>query len=232
MKKLILIAIIFLTGFTSVTVAHAQEAATSSGDSITETLKNLVKETAQKVQGAVTEQKTTFGLFGTLDKVVGSTVQIKSYTGPVRIAEVEKNAVITRLGKTITYEEIELNSPVIASGTLDQNGEYRIKTLRIVTDSIFPTKRQTLLGTFVSQTTKAVNSIAIGQQAGTPASVTITSKTAFLDILGQKIDKKTLKANQQILTVLPDGGTATASALRIYNLTLTPTSTKSATVAP
>jgi hypothetical protein len=235
MKTYLLILItIILTAAAGVRVVQAQEPE-ATPDSITQTLKDRVQKVMQsdgaQVAGTITEQKTTFGLIGTLEKIVGSTVQIKTYQGVIRIAEVDKTAVIRRLGKVITYEELELNSPVIASGSVDQNGEYHIKSLRIVDDTIFPSRRQTVLGTLVTLTTRTLNFTPSGSQDGTPASAVITAKTSFMDILGQKVNRSLFKPGQQIVTVLPETSTATSSALRVYSLSITPTSTKSGTVA-
>lgn len=235
MKKYILI-LIAITCISSVHAygVQAQEPE-ATPDSLTQTLKDRVQKVMQsddpQVAGTITEQKTTFGLIGTLEKIVGSTVQIKTYQGQTRIAEVDRAAVISRLGKVIAYEELELNSSVIASGSLDQNGEYRVKSLRIVEDSVFPTRRLTLLGTLDTITTRALSFTPIVAIEGAPTNVTLSTRTTYMDILGQKVTRSLLKSGQQIVTVLPEGGTATSSALRVYSLSLTPTSTKSGTVA-
>ncbi|MEP7166616.1 MAG: hypothetical protein ABI758_01405 [Candidatus Woesebacteria bacterium] len=237
MKKIIIIAtLLLLIGFVCTCFKAQAQEPEATPDSVTQTLKDRVQRVMQsgqgQVEGTVTEQKTTFGLIGTLEKIVGSTVQIKTYQGATRIAEVEKTASIKRLGKVIAYEELELNSPVIATGILDPNGEYRVNSLKIVDDTIFPSKRQTILGTLETLTTRAITFTLVGPQEATSSSAVVTSKTTFLDILGQKVDKKLFKAGQQIIAVLPEGGSATSSALRVYSLTLTPTSTKSATLTP
>lgn len=191
-------------------------------DAITETLRERVQKVVEaettQVMGTSTESPKTFGWIGTLEKSVGSTLQIKTYQGPTRIGELSPSARITRAGKVVSATEIELNSPVIVSGTIDQESTYRIERLRISDESIFPSPRQTQLGTLVSLTTRSLTMFSIGERSGAQVSIPISTRTTYFDILGQKIDKRVLKADQQVIAVLAVSTSATPSATRVYSL--------------
>lgn len=207
------------------------QSATPSAEVVTQTLKDRVQKVLQdeggKVQGASVAQSSSFGLIGTLQKVVGSTLQIVTVTGPTRVVELDKTAVILRQGKQIKTEEIELNSPVIATGVFDQDRTYHVRRLTTLTESYQQSKRVTIYGTLQSLTTKA---FTISVIAGVPDSQIVlpyTTKTAYYDLLDTKIEKKYVKAMQNIVAVIPEVLTATSSASRIY--VMTPISTVSAT---
>lgn len=207
------------------------QTASPSAQAVTQTLKDRVQKVLQnedgKVEGATTTQSTTFGLMGTLQKVVGSTLQIATVTGPVRIAELDKDAVILRQGKVIKNEDVELNSPVLATGVFDSNRTYHVKRLTALTENYQPTKRVTFVGTLQSMTTKAYTIAVTAGVSNAQVVLPFTTKTAYYDLLDTKVEKKYLKASQQILSVVADPLTATSSALRIY--IMTPISTVSAT---
>lgn len=201
---------------------HAQEETLPSPDPVTQTLKERVQQVLEKQDGSVAGVQTlasnTFGFVGTLDKIVGSTLQITTFAGDSRIAELDKTAVVTRQGKLITHEEIELNSTIIATGVKDTDDSYKIKKMSLVTDTIFPTKRQTILGIYASLTTRSILFTPTGSGDGLTTTTPITTRTSFLDILGNKIDRKLLKAPEQIVVVLPEQTTSTVSAIRVYKL--------------
>ncbi len=211
--------------------AFAQEtAATASAETVTQTLKDRVQKVLQsdegKVEGLTSTQRTTFGLVGNLQKVVGSTLQIATVTGPTRIVELDKAAVILRQGKPITNEEVELNSPVLATGVFDQDGTYHVLRLTALSDAYVPTKRVTILGTLQAITTKAMTVSVLAGADDSQLSLPITTRTTYYDLLDTKIDKRFVKVNAQIVAIMPDPLTATSSALRVY--VTSPVSTVSA----
>lgn len=197
-----------------------------SSDPVTETLKERVQKVlsaeSTNTEGSL-NQIGSFAFVGTLEKIVGSTVQLSTVANESKVCELDKSTKIFRQNKAIGREEIELNSPVVVIGIKDSDGVLRVQTLRIVDESIYPSKRQTILGTFQTLTTKSLTVSLLGMNAGGSVGYPVTTKTAFLDNLGGKLDKKTFVNGQKILVVLPQTQTATASAMRVFSLVANPT---------
>lgn len=212
-------------------IASAQSEATPSAEDVTQTLKDRVQKVLRteegKVEGSTTTAKTTFGLVGTLQKVVGSTLQIVTVQGPTRIAELDKGATILRAGKPIQIADVELNSPIVATGVFDQDLTYHVKRMTTQSEILTQSVRTTLYGTLQTVTTKAFTLNVIAGTNTSQWTLPYTSKTTYYDLLDTKIDKKFVKANMQVLAVIPGELTATSSAVRIY--VMTPVSTVSAT---
>lgn len=231
MKHLIIPTLTLCLVGLCITPAFAQDASPSAQE-VTQTLKDRVQKVLQsesgKVEGTSTNARTTFGLIGTLQKVVGSTLQIVTVQGTTRIVELDKGATILRAGKVIKFDDVELNSPVLATGMFDSDGTYHVKRLTTLSELPTPTKRVTVLGTLQ---TLAPSKLALNVTAGMTLpqlSLPYTSKTAFYDLLGTKIDKKNVKVGQQLLTVIAGEYTASASAARVY--VLSPIATSAATL--
>lgn len=222
--------ILFLSLSTVIVTPALAQDATPSAQEVTQTLKDRVQKVLQNengtVEGASTNAHTTFGLIGTLQKVVGSTLQIVTIQGTTRIVELDKGATIIRAGKMIKFEDVELNSPVLATGIFDTDGTYHVRRLTTQTELPVPTKRLTILGTMQ---TLSPSKLALNVTAGMTLPQVVlpyTSKTTFYDLLGSKIDKRYVKAGQQILVVIAGEYSASASATRIY--TLSPIATSGA----
>jgi hypothetical protein len=229
MSRKLLICILSLSFFPLfVGTIHAVDSSSSATptDPVTETL----KERVQKVLSAQSSDSEgslsaigNFAFVGTLEKVVGSTVQIMTIANESKVCELDKTTKIYRQNKTIGKEEIELNSPVIIVGNKDSSGVLHVSSLKIVDDSIFPTKRQTIVGTISALSTKSLTLSLLGVNMGANVAYPTSTKTAFLDSLGAKLDKKTFVVGQKVLMVLPQTQTASASALRIFSLVSNPT---------
>lgn len=215
-----------------VTLAQETNTASPSSEAVTQTLKDRVQKVLQngegKVEGSSTTQKSTFGLVGNLQKVVGSTLQIATIPGPTRIVEIDRGATFLRAGKPIKLEDVELNSPVTATGVFDQDGTYHVRRLTALNDALTQTPRTTIYGTIQAMTSKAFTLSVIAGTTNAPQWVLpYTSKTAYYDLLDTKIEKKYIKVNQTVVAVVDGELTATSSALRLY--VTTPVSTVSAT---
>lgn len=183
-----------------------------------ERMDKLMKSPDPEVQGLVTQmQSTKFGFIATLEKIVGSSLQLQTVNGSQKIVELDKQAVLLKNQKAISRSDIELNSPIIIMGYLDTNGVYLGRRLIIADDTIYPAKRNTVYGTITSLTTKIL-SIATKTDVGNSLDIKLTSKTTYFNTLGNTIKRTDLKLQDPIIAILPDGPIATASALRIYSL--------------
>lgn len=197
---------------------HAQE---PSADAVTETLKERVQKVLETqgaaIKGVTTQQRTTFGIIGTLDKVVGSSIQIRTLAGELRIIELDPTTLITRQNRTLTRQDIELNIPVVVTGTINLDRAYTATTLELTDESIIPRDRSTLIGVFGQVTSRSLLFTSLGQNRGTSVQSPLRTSTQFLSALGTPIDRKTLKSGERIVVVTTDT-TATASAQRVYAL--------------
>ncbi len=200
-------------------------AQTSIDEEVTNTIKEHVQrviESGSKVAGTSTELK-TFAIVGTLEKSVGSSLQIKSYAGPMRVVELAKDVVFLKANKPIQKEEVELNSPVMVLGSMDDSETYVGKRVIVSDESIFPTKRKAIWLSFNSSTTRLLKARSLGENGGQNLDVPITSATQFVNILGERINKATIQATDPLIVILPETTGATASARKVYSLKLTAT---------
>ncbi|MBP9699840.1 hypothetical protein KBD71_01000 [Candidatus Woesebacteria bacterium] len=194
-------------------------------EEVTNTIKEHVQrviESGSKVAGTSTEVK-TFAIIGTLEKSVGSSLQIKSYAGPMRVVELAKDVIFLKANKPIQKEEVELNSPVMILGTLDESETYIGKRVVVSDESIFPTKRKAIWLSFNSSTTRILKARSLGENGGQNMDVPITSATQYVNILGERINKATIQATDPLIVILPETTGATASARKVYSLKLTAT---------
>ncbi len=179
----------------------------------------MVKQTTDpQVKGMMTALKQVkFGIIGTLDKIVGSTLQIQTPRGVIRLAELDRTAVVLKGSKPIAHEDIELNIPVIAMGFVQKDGSLLVRRLILSDDSLFGIKQAAIYGKVQSMTTKALN--VNGFQNGQPTIISIKfgTRTSYLNTLGNTIKRTDIKPQDPVIAVFSDE-VATASAARIYSL--------------
>lgn len=221
MKTFIILTLLSL----AVVLPAPASAQTSIDEEVTNTIKEHVQrviESGSKVAGTSTELK-TFAIVGTLEKSIGSSLQIKSYAGPMRVVELAKDVVFVRANKPIQKEDLELNSPVMVLGTMDDSETYLGKRVIVSDESIFPTKRKAIWLSFNSSTTRVLKARSLGENGGQNIDIPLTSTTQYLNILGEKINKTTIQSTDPLIVILPETTNATASARKIYTLKLTAT---------
>lgn len=223
-----LIVIFSLTLF-SIQISSTQiNAVTSTGSAVTtaspSALKNI-KERVEKVmqtadpqiKGLVSNLKQSrFGITGSLEKIVGSTLQIRNTKGQLRVAELAPDAVLLKGTKPITREELELNSPAIIMGLRGDDQSLQVRRLVILETTPIDPQRLTLFGKVTSIKS---NQISISNQIGGTLSshtLAITSKTSYFNTLDNKIKRTDIVQND--LVVLVTSPEASTSALRVYSL--------------
>ncbi len=220
MKRVIALSIIcglFLVSYTRGIVRSQSPAPeTSVTQDIKERVQKVLNSDDSKVNGATT--KTTFGIVGTLEKSVGSTLSIRSYNGQTRIVEVFKDAVIISANKQITKEELELNTPIVVMGTLDDNQTYTGKRIIVADDSVFPSTRTSTWGKVVSLTTRSIVLTPQSSTDTTSVTLPISTQTKYYNIADQAIKRTDLKPDDEIVVIAVQSQVATASALRVYSL--------------
>lgn len=218
-------ATLFLLSALTLTLPAPVLAQSPIDEEVTNTIKEHVQrviESGSKVAGTSTEVK-TFAIVGTLEKSVGSSLQIKSYAGPMRVVELAKDVVLLKANKPIQKEELELNSPIMVLGTLDESEAYVGKRVVVSDESIFPTKRKAIWLSFNSSTTRLLKARSLGENGGQNIDIPITSGTQYVNILGEKINKATIQSTDPLIVILPETTAATASAKKVYSLKLTAT---------
>lgn len=223
-----IIVILLLFVFTT-PVLHAQTTPTTSPVEDTEgTVNEDIKERVRKVRensdpavmGVKTVLQTTFGIIGTLQKVVGSTLQVQSYQGKIKVIELDRNAIIVQGNRTVTKEEVELNTPVLVMGDISQDQSLLGKRVIISDATIFPSRRSTTAGTYEQSTTRALTFTPSYPPDSERKNVTLTNKTTFYNKLHQTIRRTDIKRDDQIIVVTSADNESTA--LRVYDLTLEP----------
>ncbi len=226
-----LLALLLTTSlfFSTVPVVYGQEGTVSPFPSpsvdpaVTTTLKERVQrvlEANPQIRGSQSSDQSTFGLVGTLEKIVGSTMQIRTYQQKNRVVEVAKEAVFLKSNKPIQKEELELNTPVIVMGTIEDN-TYIGRRFIVTDDTIFPTARQTIWATAISTTTRNITVSLFGASEGSQATFPINTQTSYVNLLGTKIVRGDIKPSTEVILVIPGSdATATASARRVYSLTV------------
>ncbi|HSW89542.1 MAG TPA: hypothetical protein VLH19_01585 [Patescibacteria group bacterium] len=162
----------------------------------------------------------TFGIFGTLTKIVGSSLQVQTVTGALRLVELDTKAVVLRGLKQATREDLELGSPIIIMGTVNENQQYVGRRILLSDETIFAPSRVSFLGTIQTLTTKFFTVISAGKND--PERWFTSAKTKYFDTLGGSLTRSTLIANDKIVAIFADPHTASSSALRVYSLTTKP----------
>ncbi|PWU23857.1 hypothetical protein C5B42_01700 [Candidatus Cerribacteria bacterium 'Amazon FNV 2010 28 9'] len=192
-----------------------------SNSTIQESIKDRVdklKQADPQVQGMMTQmQQQTFGFIGTLQKIVGSTLQIETVKHELRAVELDAGATLLKGSKSIGRSDIELNSPVLVMGLRQPNDVNDGTRLIIADDTIFPDTRTSIYGTFVSTTTKLLTIMTRMNGQVSSQDIHISSKTTYLNSLGNTIKKTDIKPQDPLIIVLPDE-TASSAALRVYSL--------------
>jgi hypothetical protein len=224
------IAICSLSLFTAASFAQAASPtplasiapSTSASDSVKQNIKERVEKIKQTTDPAVNGLMTSlrspkFGLIGTLEKIVGSTFQIRNFRGKVHVVEMDKTATLLKNQKTIKREEIELNSPVLVMGYRENDDLYLTRRLVITDDATMPSTNVTLLGKFISSTTKGIKMQTRINNELTDYDMKISAKTSFLNTLNSAIKRTELKENDMLVAILPDNQSS-SSAIRVYSL--------------
>lgn len=191
-----------------------------------ESVQNNIKDRVEKimknpttVKSADTTGDENFGVVGTLEKMVAQTLQVRTANNGIRIIELDKQAVILRDQKLIDKEELELNSWIIVMGTIDPSKGHVGKRVLVTSSSVTPAKRQTILGVYQSSTSKNLSLIKGVSGFASKETFLYSTKTTFLNILGQTIKRSDIKENDKLLLILPEQQDATPPAKRVYNLT-------------
>lgn len=210
----------------SVSVAFAAATPTPNTTATDSAMKNIkervemVKQTTDpQVKGMINALKQSkFGVIGTLEKVVGSTLQIKTPSGIVRLAELDHGAVIMKGSKPVAREDIELNAPIIAMGFRQPDNTLLVRRLILADDTLFGSKRTSFFGKVTVNTTKAFNILTFqdGQSLSLP--LKITTKTGFLNALDNSIKRTSIVQSDPVVAILPAGDIASVSAQRVYSL--------------
>lgn len=221
--KLALTSLLFTTLITasisSVQAATPTPEASSAGD-IQQNVKDRIEKVSSDptVQGLMTAMRSPkFGIIGTLEKVVGSTLQIKTVKDATRVIELDKTAVLLKDNKPILREDVELNSPIVVMGFHNEDETFLGRRLVVADDTIFPDKRLTILGKINTVTTKAINVATRVNGQMQNADIKISTKTAYYNLLDTTIKRTDLKPSDAIVAIIP-GDDASASATRVYSL--------------
>ncbi len=215
---------------TATPIPTPQSATDSAMINIKQRVEMVKQTTDPQVKGMMTALKQVkFGIIGTLDKIVGSTLQIQTPRGVVRLAELDRLAIVLKGTKLIAHEDIELNIPVIAMGFVQKDGSLLVRRLILSDDSLFGTKRATVYGKVSTITTKAVDIHSYQNGQPVTLSIKLGTKTSYLNTLGNTIKRTDIKPQDPVIAVFSDE-VATASASRVYSLS--PAAIPSPSIAP
>lgn len=236
MKKLTTTLLFSFLVITFVSPVHAQVLPVASplispeqdlkvNEEIIEHVKKVKENTDSTVMGVRTIEQNRFGIMGILEKIVGSTLQIKTLKGKIRVVELDPTAVLLNNQKTITKEEIELNSTVLAMGEIGTDQTYLGKRMVITTQNLTPTRRRTIVGNYVKSTAKALTINPLHTPSA-EKSIPLTIKTTFYNQLKQTTRRTDLVAGDLLIIVVNEEDEDN-TALRIYSLT-----TKSSAIVP
>ena len=206
--------------FAITTPAPTTSSATNSAlKNIKERVEMVKQTTDPQVKGMIDSLKQSkFGVIGTLEKVVGSTLQIKTPSGLVRLAELDRGAVVMKGSKAIFREDIELNVPVIAMGYRQKDNSLLVRRLILADDTLLGTKRQSLYGKADTNTVKSIGLSIFQNGQPSHAFIKISAKTLFFNTLDNAIKRADIKSNDPIVAILPMGDIASVSAQRVYSL--------------
>lgn len=200
---------------------------TTQDSEATESVKQNIKERVEKirqttdaeVKGMMEALKSEkFGIIGTLEKIVGSSLQVRSWRGALRVIELDKSATLLKGKTTVVKDDLELNSPVILMGLRDRDNTLIGKRLLLTDESIFPTKRTTIYGKLSAITTKDLTLTSRKDGSMQPVTVKLATKTVYLNSIDGVMKRTDNKPGDPLIVVLPPEVTATVSAIRVYNL--------------
>jgi hypothetical protein len=202
---------------------------TPSDEGVKQDIKDRVEKIKQstdpEVKGMIDSMKQQkFGLIGTLEKVVGSTLQVRTLKGQTRVVEVDPDATLLKNSKAIPRSDLELNSSVIIMGYINTDQTYIGRRLIITDDQLIAPSRATLLGRFQTSTTKIVTMLTRQNNEFSAKQIQIGTKTSFLNTLKNPIKRTDLLKDDPLVVVFADKE-ATGSATRIYSLSTRPTAT-------
>lgn len=234
MKKITHVSLLLVVAFGVSTVIGSSKAlaitATSSASrSASDSAKSMIKEQVEKaikqqandpeVKGmALALKSQKFGIIGTLEKIIGSMLQVRSPKGSLRLIELDRSAVILNQSRQITKEDLELNAPVIVMGYKQSDDTLLARRVVISDDSIFGNKRQSITGKLSDMNTKQITLSLQNAQGNIYQAVKYSAKTQFLNTLGMTIKRTDMKTNDQIVAIFNGEATASASAVRVYSL--------------
>lgn len=235
-RILSLIAILILCiGISGISLAHAaspspspttapstqpQTATDSAMKNIKERVEMVKQTTDPQVKGMITALKQPkFGIIGTLDKIVGSTLQIKTARGTLRLVELDHNAVILRGQRPVARGDIELNAPVIAMGFRQtEDDSLLVRRLILADESLFGTKRTSVFGKVDALTTKLLTLKTFYGKTAVTLPLKIAAKTTYFNTLNDAIKRTDIKVGDPVIAILPEGDVASVSAQRFYSL--------------
>lgn len=237
-RKLIVFALILFAGIllplhikalSTPPTSDPSSTASISSEQIRQNIKQRLEKIQQgtdpQVEGMMTSLKQhTFGVVGTLEKNVGSTLQIKTYKGDDRVIEMDKDAIMLKNGKEITKSDLELNTPVIVMGYVDSDSTYIGRRLVITDETVFPVPRETIFGKIVSLITRSISLLTHNQGSIDTLNFKLLTKTLYFDSIGQPIKRTDLLINDNVVLVLDTDPTASTSADRVYSLSAKPKS--------
>lgn len=203
--------------------------ATGSASASDSATKTMIKEQVEKaikqqatdpqVKGMVDALKTQkFGVVGTLEKIVGSSLQVRSVKGTLKLIELDRGAVIIKDSKQIAKEELELNVPVIVMGYRQNDDVLLGRRLIISDETIFGTKRATLYGRVKDITTKLLSILSFAKGGDVTVPIKISSTTTYLNTIGGSVKRTDIKANDPVIAVFADAQAGSASAKRVFTL--------------
>ncbi len=195
-----------------------------------EKVKQTTDPTVKGMMTALRQQK--FGIVGTIEKIVGSSLQIRTPKGDTRLAELDRDATLLKGQRPITREDMELNTPVIIMGFRQKDETLLIRRLIIADESILGAKRATVYGTVSSVTTKLLTLLSFRDGVQVSVPIHLSAKTVFLNMLNTAIKRTDMKLSDPAISIFSDLDTATASAQRVYSLSPKAIPTPSLLVPP
>ena len=194
------------------------ESSDSAKQSIRDRIEKVKNTNDPQVQGAMTNLRTPkFAFVGTLEKIVGQNLQIKTYKGTVQIVELDKQSVLLKNNKTIKFEDLELNSNVIVMGFRLESA-YLGKRLIITDEGVIPPKRATIFGKVKLNQNKSILISTFASPNLLDLEIAINTKTKYFNLIDNTIKKTDFKPNDSLIAVFTGDYTATTSAIRIYSL--------------
>ncbi len=224
----IILAVLFFSITKTINAASATTSATASASAtpvsaaIAESLKERVQKVlqTQEVTDVQAADLPRLAYVGSLEKLVGSSMQAKTLAGDLHVCEIGKSTRITRSNKAVTKEELELHSAVVF--TVQKTQEESCEALTIQSLSALPkvSEARHSIGTYSASTTSALSLSLLGDvNRGAQVTYALTAKTQFFNAQGRKIERKELKNGQKIVVSLVEStNTATSSAKIVYGL--------------
>lgn len=239
-KALLSTAFILCSLLLRAPTAFAIQSASTSAAASDSATKSIIKEQVEKalkqqandpqvkgISESLRNQK--FGVVGTLEKIVGSSLQIRSVKGTLRLVDLDRGAVIIRDQRQIAKEDLELNVPVIVMGYKQSDGTLLARRVVISDETAFGVKKASLYGTATEITAKAIGVQTFVKDKNTPFSIKLSNRTQFLNSLSSLIKRSDIKANDPLIAVFSESE-ASSAASKIYSLSPKAIPTPSATL--